>query len=89
MSSITERSGATANQRTVDFDRDIVFLGKNEYKQETYASQGANTDLPAGTVMGKVNTSGEVVELKSISPACGPLKNTSSSKVSSNILIEA
>lgn len=62
MSEATQRS-ATANQRTVDYDRGIAFLGSNIFKSETYASQGAESILPEGTVMGKINASGEVVEL--------------------------
>ena len=64
MSEYTTRDH-TSNQLTVQYDRSIVFIGSNEFKQMTYASQGADTSLPMGTVMGRVNATGEVVELKS------------------------
>ena len=53
----------TENQSTGQYDRSIIFLGNNSYESQPFKSNVAEITLVAGTVMGRISGTGEVIPL--------------------------
>lgn len=52
------------NQSITNYTTDVVFLGDNEYEDGSYTNNGYDDEtLAAGTLMGRVATTGKLVKL--------------------------
>lgn len=65
MSNTVTNPVLTGNQATYQYERAIVFLGKNTFESHSYKATAGTKTLVAGQLMGRVSATGFLLELKS------------------------